>query len=74
MSCNSTRFTLTPHLLVASSKMVRNFMLMVSREVKHSSSSSSPITFRSVVCVSFSMALGRLLISYTAFTGSVIWK
>ena len=63
MSCSSTRFTLTPHLLVASSKMVRSFMLMVSRDVKHSSNSNSPMTFRRVVWVSFSMALGRLLIS-----------
>ena len=74
MSCNSTRFTLTPHLLVASSRIVRSFMLMVSREVKHSSNSSSPMTFRKVVCVNFSMALGKLLISYTALTASVIWK
>ena len=30
--------------------------------------------FLSVVCVSFSMAFGRLLISYTALNGSTIWK
>ena len=29
---------------------------------------------RKVVCVSFSIALGRLLISYTALNGSTIWK
>ena len=72
MSCNSTRLTLTPHLFVASSRIARSFMLMVSRELRHSSSSNSPMMFRNVVCVNFSMALGRLLISYTALTGSTI--
>ena len=63
MSCSSTRFTFTPHLSVASSSTRRNLVLMVSREVSVSSSSNSPMILRNVVCVSFSMALGRLLIS-----------
>ena len=58
MSCSSTRFTFTPHLFVASSRMARSFVLMVSRLDRHSSSSSSPRTFRRVVCVNFSMASG----------------
>ena len=74
MSCNSTRFTLIPHLLVASSSTARNFVLMVSREVSVWSSSISPMMLRNVVCVSFSIAFGRLLISYTALNGSTIWK
>ena len=74
ISCNSTRFTLIPHLLVASSNTARNLVLMVSREVKVWSSSISPMMLRRVVCVSFSMALGRLLISYTLLKGSTIWK
>ena len=63
ISCNSTRFTLMPHLLVASSSTERNLVLIVSREVRVWSNSISPMMLRSVVCVSFSIALGRLLIS-----------
>ena len=74
MSCNSTRFTLIPHLLVASSRTARNLVLMVSREVKVWSSSISPMILRKVVWVNFSIALGRLLISYTLLKGSTIWK
>ena len=74
ISCSSTRFTLIPHLLVASSSTARNFVLMVSRDVSVWSSSSSPMMLRNVVCVSFSIALGRFEISYTALKGSTIWK
>ena len=74
ISCNSTRLTLIPHLLVASSKTARSLVLIVSREVRVWSSSISPIILRKVVWVSFSMAFGRLLISYTLLNGSTIWK
>ena len=50
-------------LLATSSNTARNFELMVSREVRVSSNSNSPMTLRSVVWVSFSIALGRLSIS-----------
>ena len=49
ISCNSTRFTLIPHLLVASSKTARSLVLIVSREVRVWSSSISPIILRKVV-------------------------
>ena len=71
MSCSSTRFTFTPHLLLASSRMMRSLALIVSRLVSVSSRSSSPITFRRVVWVSFSTASGRFSISYTALIGSM---
>ena len=70
MSCSSTRVTFTPHLSVASSSTALNLVFTVSREVSVWSSSISPMMFLSVVCVSFSMAAGRLLISYTALKGS----
>ncbi len=63
MSLSSTRLTLAPHLWVASSRISRSLALMVSREESTWSSSISPMTFRSVVCVSFSIASGRLAIS-----------
>ena len=63
MSCSSTRLTLMPHLFVASSSTARSLVLMVSREVRVWSSSISPMMLRRVVCVSFSIALGRLFIS-----------
>ena len=63
MSCSSTRFTFTPHLSVASSSTARSLVLIVSREVSVWSSSSSPMMLRRVVCVSFSIALGRFEIS-----------
>src|SRR6058998_776874 len=63
MSLSSTRLTFAPHLCVASSRISRSLALMVSREESTWSSSISPITFRSVVCVSFSIASGRLAIS-----------
>src|SRR5437879_5149667 len=63
MSLSSTRLTLEPHVWVASSTISRSLALMVSREESTWSSSISPITLRSVVCVSFSIASGRLAIS-----------
>ena len=66
--------TLTPHLFVASSRIAPSRLLIVSRDTSVSSRSSSPMTLRSVVCVSFSMALGRFVISYTLRAASIIWK
>ena len=74
MSCSSTRLTLTPHLFVASSRMMRSLLLMVSRLVSVSSRSISPMMLRRLVWVSFSMASGRFWISYMARMGSTIWK
>ena len=45
-----------PHGSVASSKMARILVLMISREVSVLSSSRSPMMFRSVVVVRFSIA------------------
>ncbi len=71
-SCNSTRFTLTPHLSVASSKIMRNFSLMLSRDTSVSSKSIEPIMLRKVVCANFSIASVRFKTSYTAAFGLVI--
>ena len=54
---------LSKYRVLAVAETVRSLALMVSREVRVSSSSSSPMTLRKVVCVSFSMALGKLSIS-----------
>ena len=56
MFLSSTRFTLIPQGSVASSRIERIFVLMVSLEVRVASSSSSPMMLRSVVAVRFSMA------------------
>ena len=53
---SSTRFTRIPHLPVASSSTTRSAVLTWSREVSVSSRFMPPITFRSVVIVSCSMA------------------
>jgi hypothetical protein len=60
---SSTRFTRMPHFPVASSRTPRNCWLIWSREVSVSSRSSPPITFRSVVTVSCSIARMKSLIS-----------
>ena len=57
MFFNSTRFTLMPQGSVASSSEARIFVLIVSLEVSVWSSSSSPMMFRSVVAVRFSIAM-----------------
>ncbi len=57
MFFSSTRFTLMPQGSVASSRMERIFALMVSRLVRVWSSSRSPMMFRRVVAVRFSMAI-----------------
>ena len=56
MFFTSTRFTLMPHLSVASSRMAVILALMTSRLVRVWSSSISPMILRSVVAVRFSMA------------------
>ena len=56
MFFNSTRVTLIPQGSVAISRDSCILALMVSREVRVSSSSRSPMMFRSVVAVRFSMA------------------
>ena len=48
--CTSTRVTLTPQVLVASSSTLRRLALMVSRAVSVSSSDLSPIRLRRLVC------------------------
>lgn len=62
-SWSSTRLTLTPHLSVAPSSVSRSLALIKSREMSVSSRSMEPMTSRSLVWVSFSIASGRLLIS-----------
>ena len=62
MSCSRPCYFNAP-LLVASSRMIRNLLLITSREERVSSRSISPITFLKVVWVSFSMASGRFWIS-----------
>ena len=57
MARSSTRFTLMPHLPVASSSTTRSFWLISSRLVSVCSRSSPPMMLRSVVMVSCSMAL-----------------
>ena len=60
MFLSSTRLTLMPHLSVAVSRVVVILVLMTSREVRVWSSSSSPMMFRRVVAVRFSIAeIGR---------------
>ena len=56
MFFNSTRLTLMPQGSVASSRMERIRELMVSRLVRDWSNSISPMMFRRVVAVRFSMA------------------
>ena len=57
MFFTSTRFTLIPHGSVASSRMLRIFVLITSRLVNVWSSSKSPMILRSVVAERFSRAL-----------------
>ena len=56
MFLSSTRLTLMPQGSVASSRMARILVLMMSRLVRHWSSSRSPMMLRSVVAARFSMA------------------
>ena len=56
MFFSSTRLTLMPQGSVASSRMARIRELMMSRLVRDWSSSMSPMIFRRVVAVRFSMA------------------
>ena len=56
MFLSSTRLTLMPQGSVASSRMTRILLLMMSRLVRHWSSSRSPMMLRSVVAESVSMA------------------
>ena len=70
----STRLILMPHLPVASSRTVRSFVFTFSRAVKVASSVRPPITLRSVVTVSCSIACSGLAISYVAERGSVMVK
>ena len=53
---SSTRLTRMPQRPVASSSTARSWLLMLSREVSVSSSVMPPITLRSVVTVSCSIA------------------
>ena len=50
--CTSTRVTLTPQVLVASSSTARRLALMMSRAVRVSSSDLSPIRLRRLVWAS----------------------
>ena len=74
MFFSSTRFTLMPQSSVASSRIERILVLMISRLVSVWSSSRSPMMFRSVVAVRFSIAAIGLSIPYANSFGSVIWK
>ena len=56
MFLSSTLLTLIPHGSVASSRITLILALIVSREVRVESSSSSPMMLRSVVAVRFSIA------------------
>jgi hypothetical protein len=56
MALISTRFTRRPHLPVASSRTLRSWLLMLSRDVSVRSRSIDPTTLRSVVTVSCSTA------------------
>ena len=60
---SSMRLTRTPHFSVASSITMRSSALILSREVSVSSSESEPITLRSVVTESCSIASTRLATS-----------
>ena len=57
MFLSSTRVTLIPQGSVATSREDRILVLMISREVRVSSSSMSPMMFLRVVAVRFSMAM-----------------
>ena len=57
MFLSSTLLTLIPHGSVASSSIERILVLMISRLVRVSSKSSSPMILRKVVAVKFSIAL-----------------
>ena len=61
MFLSSTRLTLMPHGSVASSKDARILALIVSLDVRVWSSSNSPMMFRSVVAVRFSIAISGSL-------------
>ena len=56
MFFSSTRLTLMPQGSVASSRIARILVLMMSRLVRHWSSSRSPMMLRRVVAARFSMA------------------
>ena len=56
MFFSSTRLTLMPQGSVASSKMERILVLIISRDVNVASNSNSPMILRNVVAVRFSMA------------------
>ena len=56
MFFSSTRLTLMPQGSVTSSRMARILVLMMSREVRVSSSSKSPMILRRVVAVKVSKA------------------
>ena len=60
MSLSSSRLTRTPHFSVTSSSTIRSWLLTWSRLVSEMSRLRPPITLRSVVCVSCSMAASRL--------------
>ena len=60
---SSTRLTRMPQRPVASSSTARSWLLMLSREVSVSSSVMPPITLRSVVTVSCSIACSGLATS-----------
>ena len=74
MFFNSTRLTLIPHGSVATSSVALIFVLIVSRDVRVSSSSRSPMMLRSVVAVRFSIAMIGFSTPYAYSFGSVIWK
>ena len=74
MFFSSTRLTLMPHGSVAISRAACIFVLIISRDVSVSSSSRSPMMFRSVVAVRFSMAISGFTTPYANSFGSVIWK
>ena len=63
MSLSSTRFTRTPHFSVTSSSTTRIRALISSRLVSVLSRVKLPMTLRSVVMVSCSMAANRLATS-----------
>ncbi len=71
---SSTRLTRMPQRPVASSSTARSCWLTLSRLVSVSSSVMPPITLRSVVTVSCSIACSGLATSYVAALGSVTVK
>ena len=73
MFFNSTRFTLIPQGSVAMSSVERILVLMISREVKVSSISRSPMMFLRLVAVRFSIAIMGFSTPYANNFGSVIW-